>query len=120
MLIRLRAWWYQRFVKGEAWPPDVREYILRSALKTLKKSENLSPETQSELARTLIAGALSPDENPNLSPQFMEEFLLEGVKLLGQIPGEDCVSCGKPVLTHEATMIDGKLYCKSCGSQKTS
>ena len=116
MFIRLRAWWYERFVRSEAWPPDVREYVARSGLQMLT-NVNLSAEAQTELAKRLLSLALC-DEYQNLSPEFRADMLAESFCRFGKIPTERCVSCKSPVLTHEAIMIEGTPYCKTCGSKE--
>ncbi len=116
MFISLRAWWYEHFVKRQAWPADVREYIVRSGLEIVKKA-NLSPEKQSEIATMELMGALSDEDN--LSPEFKAELLGDAMKRLGEIPLEHCTNCKRPVFTHEAIRIDAKPYCKSCGSRKS-
>lgn len=113
----VRAWWYQHFAKSEAWPPDVRELIIRSALKTLKGSK-LAPKEQEELAKRLLVGALS-EEYEDLSSELRADLLVEGMGRLGQLPTENCAGCGTPVFTHEALRVDGKFYCASCGSNRT-
>lgn len=115
MFMRPRAWWYEHFIKREAWPRDVREYIIRSGLKTLKKA-NLSPEKQSEIATMELMGAL---EDENLSSELKSDLLGDAMKRLGEIPLEHCANCGRPVFTHEAKTIAEKPYCKSCGSRKS-
>jgi len=51
----------------------VREYIVRSALKVLKKANNPSPEEQIEIATREPVGALS-DEHENLSGDDFSGF----------------------------------------------
>jgi hypothetical protein len=116
MFMRLRSWWYLHLVKAKAWPPDVREYIVRSGLEMTKKA-SLSPQQQSEIATRQVMIGLSGEEE-NLSPEFKAELLRDGMSRLGQIPLEHCAACGTPVFTHEAMSIDGVPYCKSCGSRK--
>jgi hypothetical protein len=111
MWTRLRAWWYGYFIKVKAWPPDVREYVVRSGLKIAKNS-NLSPKQQSEIAAREVMIGLSGGEE-DLSAEFKAELLRDGMSRLGQIPLEHCADCGRPVFTHEANWIDGKPHCKS-------
>jgi hypothetical protein len=114
MFIGLRVWWYEHFVKREAWPPDVVEYIYRSSLEMLKKA-NLSPEQQSEIAKIELAAVL---ESENLGGGLRSELLGDALERLGEIPLEDCASCKCPVFTHEAIRIGAKPYCKDCGNRK--
>jgi hypothetical protein len=104
MFIKLRAWWCYRFVKREAWPSDIAEYVFRSGVKTLERA-NLSPQQQNEIAITELNGVLTSD---HLSPELRGDMLEDALKRLAKIPLEHCTNCERPVFTHEATMIEGQ------------
>lgn len=113
----LRAWWYLHIVKkNRAWPPDVREPVLKNGLKMLKKGKNISPEQQTKISIAELTAALG-GEPGDLSPELVNELIGDAFNRLRQVPLEHCAACGRPVLTHKATMLDGKFYCECCGSQ---
>ena len=116
MWIRARAWWYLHFVKAEAWPPDVREYILRSSLRAMGDGTGLKPEQQVEVATHEIA-ALSRED---LTPEFKLEMLRDGFQRLARVPSETCSACGLPVYTHSARKADGKSYHEHCARSAES
>jgi len=106
----LRVWYYTKFVKNEAWPSDVREYVVRRGLKRIDRS-NSSPEQQEEIAIKEISAALQDDE---LSPELMADLLEDGLKRLKNLPVKHCTACGVSILAHDAIITDGKPYCKNC------
>jgi len=114
MLIRARAWWYLHFVRPENWPPDVREYIIRSSLRMMGDGTGLKPEQQLELAVREIAALWSDD----LSPEIVQELWSDGLRRLARVPHETCAICGRPVPTHIAQKADGKFYHESCATQR--
>lgn len=118
MFMRLHVWWYEHFVKSEAFPPDIREYIVRRSWKRFAQEKNLAPQVQEELATKELAAALSDDDNEYLSPEFKTELLADAMHRFGQIPLEHCAACKGPVLVHKAIIMNGKYYCESCAAPK--
>lgn len=114
MWLGLRAWWYQKFVKNEEWPTDVRRYVFLSAVKHLERAgDAMTPAKQAELAQEeLYAVLYNKDESLD---GMRSEFLVDGLERLAKIPTTHCARCSSPVFVHEAIKNGEKSYCKECG-----
>jgi len=106
----LLAWWCQHFVTISAWPPDVREYIIRSALGMVGDGRGLGPEDQLKLAKMEMF-AMSRDD---LTPELKLMLLRDGDERWARVPHEKCARCGLQVPTHQATSVGGEFYHDRC------
>jgi hypothetical protein len=111
MWMRLRHWWYAKG-KPEAMPREVREYAIRRYLAIVSKG-NMSPQEKDEAATRLYVGSvnLAPDQ---VSIELRGEMAAASVNLVGQIPGDNCILCKRPLFKHESVRVDAGYICNSC------
>ncbi len=110
----LCAWWCQHFVTTSAWPSDVREYIIRSALGLVSDGRDLGPEEQLRMAKMEMF-AISRDD---LTPELKLMLLRDGDERWARVPHEKCARCGLEVPTHQATAVGGEFYHERCAPSK--
>jgi hypothetical protein len=98
MWMRLRHWWYAKG-KPEAMPREVREYAIRRYLAIVSKG-NMSPQEKDEAATRLYVGSvnLAPDQ---VSIELRGEMAAASVNLVGQIPGDNCILCKRPLFKRD-------------------
>jgi hypothetical protein len=114
--LHLRVWWYQTIVKDKTPPPEIRKYLVKSGMRTLKKVKNLPPEVQQRVALQVLTAAL--DDKDGTFDGIHSEMIADAMQFLGAIPLEHCATCKRPVFTHEATKTGDQYFCASCGQTR--
>ena len=112
----LRVCWYQTIAKDKTPPPEIRKYLMKRGIRTLKKAKNLPPEVQQKVAVQVLAAAL--DDNDGVFEGMHDEMVSDAMQFLGTIPLEHCATCARPVFAHEAKKIGEQYFCENCGPAK--
>lgn len=86
---------------------------MRRGLKRIDKG-NPSIQQQEQIAIREISAAL---ENEELGSELSDDLLEDGLNRLRQLQVEHCAACGLSIFAHDAVIVDGKSYCKSCRSK---
>lgn len=115
MWMKLREWWYLRG-KSKNIPRDVREHIIRRHLQTLRDGE-LSPEEKSKAAEKLYMGSVGLDAD-QISGALRDEMAATCFNLLGEIPGDHCMLCKRPLFKHESIKTEWGYVCDFCKDRK--
>ena len=110
----LRAWWCLHFVRASAWPSDVRECFIRSALGLVGDGRDLGPEEQLRMAKMEMFAVSRGD----LTPELKLMLLRDAEERWARVPHEKCSRCGLQVPTHQATAVGGAFYHERCALWK--
>jgi formylmethanofuran dehydrogenase subunit E len=110
MWLQFKVWWYSN-TNAKHIPLDVREYLIRQNMKTAMDSHR-TPEQKREFAATLMAGAISIENEP-LSPELKRELVAAAQRLLDGVAGP-CAKCHVPIYYQDATKIEDEFVCKVC------
>jgi hypothetical protein len=123
MRLNARAWYYltaRRWNQQLDLPPDVKNFILRRALRRIHSvNRELTPKEQDELA-TLEMNALLLNEPGTLESDTMNELVGDAIGRLGKIPLEHCSRCSRPVFQYKATKTDTGYLCEDCAAESLS
>jgi hypothetical protein len=77
----------------------------------------MSPKEKDEAAARLYMSTvgLRPDQ---ISIELRDETAAASVNLVGQIPGDNCILCKRPLFKHESVRVDAGYICNSCQNFK--
>jgi hypothetical protein len=116
--IRIRTWYYLTFTKKEslALPSDVRDYLVRKAIRNIKGLKSLSPEKQDEYVKMEMRFLV---EAVGLSPETLNELAIDVMNRLKYATDGKCSRCQKPILKSKSVESGSGFLCVECASKTT-